>query len=90
MRFKKLLVVIYQNVLKQALGSNEKLKIHEVDFQLRIGDVILLCSDGLYNEVSDEYIKKKMQDGISAESLVSEVLLLNPKDNVSAIVINLI
>ena len=80
----------YQNVLKQALGSNEKLKIHEVDFQLRIGDVILLCSDGLYNEVSDEYIKKKMQDGISAESLVSEVLLLNPKDNVSAIVINLI
>ena len=80
----------YQNVLKQALGSNEKLKIHEVDFQLRIGDVILLCSDGLYNEISDEYIKKKMQDGISAESLVSEVLLLNPKDNVSAIVINLI
>ena len=31
-----------------------------------------------------------MRDGISAESLVSEVLLLNPKDNVSAIVINLI
>ncbi len=80
----------YQNVLKQALGSNEKLNIHEIDFQLQIGDVILLCSDGLYNEVGEEYIKKKMQDGISAESLVSEVLLLNPKDNVSAVVINLI
>ena len=80
----------YQNVLKQALGSNEKLNIHEIDFQLQIGDVILLCSDGLYNEVGEEYIKKKMQDGISAESLVSEVLLLNPKDNVSAIVINLV
>ena len=80
----------YQNVLKQALGSNEKLNIHEIDFQLQIGDVILLCSDGLYNEIGEEYIKKKMQDGISAESLVSEVLLLNPKDNVSAIVINLI
>jgi len=80
----------YQNVLKQALGSNEKLNIHEIDFQLQIGDVILLCSDGLYNEVGEEYIKKKMQDGISAESLVSEVLLLSPKDNVSAIVINLI
>ena len=80
----------YQNVLKQALGSNEKLNIHEMDFQLQIGDVILLCSDGLYNELGEEYIKKKMQDGTSAESLVSEVLLLNPKDNVSAIVINLI
>ena len=33
----------YQNVLKQALGSNEKLNIHEIDFQLQIGDVILLC-----------------------------------------------
>ena len=80
----------YQNVLKQALGSNEKLNIQEIDFQLQIGDVILLCSDGLYNEVGEEYIKKKMQDGTSADTLVSEVLLLNPKDNVSAIVINLI
>jgi len=80
----------YQNVLKQALGSNEKLNIQEIDFQLQIGDVILLCSDGLYNEIGEEYIKKKMQDGTSADTLVSEVLLLNPKDNVSAIVINLI
>ena len=80
----------YQNVLKQALGSNEKLNIHEIDFQLKTGDVILLCSDGLYNEVGEEYLKHKMQDGTSAESLVSEVLLLNPKDNVSAIMINLI
>ena len=30
----------YQNVLKQALGSNEKLNIQEIDFQLQIGDVI--------------------------------------------------
>ena len=80
----------YQNVLKQALGSNEKLNIQEIDFQLKIGDVILLCSDGLYNEVGEEYIKKKMQDGTSADTLVSEVLLLDPKDNVSAIMINLI
>ena len=80
----------YQNVLKQALGSNEELKIQEVDFQLQIGDVVLLCSDGLYNEVGEEYIKKKMQDGTSADTFVGEILLLNPKDNVSGIVINLI
>ena len=80
----------YQNMLKQALGSNDKLKIQIVDFQLQKGDVILLCTDGLYNEISDEYLKKKISDGTSAESLVGEVLLLNPKDNVSAIVINLV
>ena len=49
----------YQNVLKQALGSNEKLNIQEIDFQLQIGDVILLCSDGLYNEVRRGVYKEK-------------------------------
>ena len=80
----------YQNILKQALGSSEKLNIQEIDFKLKVGDVILLCSDGLYNEVGEEYIKKKMQDGTSAESLIGEVLLQDPKDNISAVVINLI
>jgi protein phosphatase len=80
----------YQNVLTQALGSKEKLKIQKKDFQLSSGDVVFLCTDGIYNEVGDEYLKKKLLDGINAESLVGEVLLQNPKDNISAIIINVI
>ena len=34
--------------------------------------------------------KKKLQEGISAETLVSEVLLQEPKDNTTAIIINII
>jgi len=80
----------YQNVLTQALGSKEKLKIQTKDFQLSIGDVVFLCTDGVYNEIGDEYLKNKLMDGITAESLISEVLLQNPKDNISAIIINVI
>ena len=80
----------YQNVLTQALGSKEKRKIQTKDFQLTSGDVVFLCTDGVYNEIGDEYLKNKLMDGVTAESLISEVLLQNPKDNISAIIINVI
>ena len=80
----------YQNVLIQALGTKKKLKIQTKDIHLLKGDVVLLCTDGLYNELGEEYLKKKLQEGISAETLVSEVLLQEPKDNITAIIINII
>ena len=57
------------------------------DFQLAIGDVVFLCTDGVYNEIGDEYLKNKLMDGVTAESLISEVLLQNPKDNIVEAVI---
>ncbi len=54
----------YKNVLKQALGTKDKLDIQKIDFQLNNGDVILLCTDGLYNEFGEEYIKKRLQEGV--------------------------
>ena len=80
----------YKNVLKQALGTKEKLEIQKIDFQLNEGDVVFLCTDGLYNEFGEEYFKKRLQEGVSANTLVGEALLQKPKDNVSAIVINVI
>jgi len=80
----------YQNVLIQALGTKKKLSIQTKDIQLLKGDVVLLCTDGLYNELGEEYLKKKLQEGISAETLISEVLLQEPKDNITAIIINII
>ena len=80
----------YQNVLKQALGTKDKLDVQQIDFQLNKGDVVFLCTDGLYNEFGEEYIKKKLQEGVSADTLVGEALLQKPKDNVSAMVINIL
>jgi len=80
----------YQNVLKQALGTKDKLDIQKVDFQLNNGDVVFLCTDGLYNELGEEYLKKRLQEGVTADTLVGEALFQKPKDNVSGIVINVV
>ena len=50
----------YQNVLLQALGTKKKLSIQTKDIKLFKGDVVLLCTDGLYNELGEEYLKKKI------------------------------
>ena len=78
----------YKNVLKQALGTKDKLDIQKIDFQLNNGDVILLCTDGLYNEFGEEYLKKRLQEGVTADTLVGEALIKIPSDNVSAIIMN--
>ena len=80
----------YQNVLKQALGTKDKLDIQKIDFQLNNGDVVFLCTDGLYNELGEEYLKKRLQEGVTADTLVGEALFQKPKDNVSGIVINVV
>ena len=50
----------FQNVLLQALGTKKKLSIQTKDIKLFKGDVVLLCTDGLYNELGEEYLKKKI------------------------------
>ncbi len=80
----------FNNMLTQALGLGKALEPELIDFQLNIGDVVLLCSDGFYNEVSESYIKRKLSEGVVAESIVKEVLKNDPKDNVSIVIINVV
>ena len=80
----------FNNMLTQALGLGKTLEPELIDFQLNIGDVVLLCSDGFYNEVSESYIKRKLSEGAVADSIVEEVLCNDPKDNVSVVIINIV
>jgi len=80
----------FNNMLTQALGLGKALEPELIDFQLNIGDVVLLCSDGFYNEVSESYIKRKLSEGVVAESIIKEVLNNDPKDNVSIVIINVV
>ena len=77
-----------KNILTQALGTKEMLNIQTRDYRLKKYDTIFLCTDGVCNEISDEYIKNKLGEGISADTLISEILIQEPKDNLSAIIIN--
>ena len=80
----------FNNMLTQALGLGRGLEPECVDFQLNIGDAVLLCSDGFYNEVSESYIKRKLSEGTDADSIVKEVLKNEPKDNVSIAIVNVV
>ena len=80
----------FNNMLTQALGLGKALEPELIDFQLNIGDVVLLCSDGFYNEVSESYIKRKLSEGVIADSIVKEILENDPKDNVSIVIINVV
>jgi PPM family protein phosphatase len=46
----------YRNVLTQAVGIKDDLEISAHDFPLQNGDIVLACSDGLTNMVSDKSI----------------------------------
>ena len=78
-----------ENILTQAVGLTDKINPQLVDYQLSIGDVVLICSDGFYNEVSEVYLKRKLQEGATAEALVNDILANEPRDNVSALIMNI-
>ena len=57
-----------ENVLTAAIGLDEHIEPFFFENNLLAGDRILLCSDGLYNELSDDELIKGM--GVSASHLV--------------------
>ena len=50
-----------RNVITRAIGSEENVDVDIFISDLHINDVVLLCSDGLYNMVSDEEIKNTLR-----------------------------
>ena len=45
-----------RNMLTNALGADSSVEVDIGAFAVRSGDVVLICSDGLYNMISDEDI----------------------------------
>lgn len=77
------------NVITRAVGGGDVLYVDTAVFAPEAGDTYLLCSDGLYNEVAEDSIRRKM--ALSAEEavakLVEEALYNGGRDNVSVIVV---
>ena len=78
------------NVITRAVGAHEDLYVDLNVFSLQIGDILMLCSDGLYNAVNQQTITKLL-DSPSAETtvkgLIAKALENGASDNVSVIVI---
>jgi protein phosphatase len=78
------------NVITRALGGDDSLELDAVGADLADGDVFLLCSDGLTNEVSEAAIVQALMPGscrLAAEALVEMALERGGHDNITAVVV---
>lgn len=79
-----------RNVITRAIGTSEDVYIDYDLFSVQVGDVFLLCSDGLYNSVGREVIEEMLDDGAPDETvndLLGEALRNGASDNVSLVVV---
>lgn len=80
----------HANVITRAVGVEADVMIDLNVFNTQIGDVFVLCSDGLYNTVSNEQMSAILQQNepqAAAEALLAAALDAGAPDNVSVIVI---
>jgi protein phosphatase len=80
-----------RNMITQALGSPQPLRVVLSRLVLRRGDRLLCCSDGLHGEVSDALIQAVMVQGLSPrrslELLVEEALAHGGRDNITGVIL---
>jgi PPM family protein phosphatase len=75
--------------LTRSVGSSPFLRVDLVKDKVNIGDSFILCSDGLWSELSDDVIREALLEndiGKSLEQLVGLVLTAGAPDNITAIV----
>lgn len=79
-----------RNLITRAIGAADILELEEQTIEVKDGDMFLLCSDGLSNEVSEEDMRRTLITGNcrhAAESLVDLALENGGRDNVSVVVV---
>lgn len=82
-----------RNMITQALGSPQPLRVALSRLVLRRGDQLLCCSDGLHGEVSDAHIQEVLGQNLSPrrslELLLEEAIARGARDNVTGVVLTL-
>ena len=80
-----------RNVITRALGSEANVEPDFYEINLAPGDMLILCSDGLSNIVSDEemldYAVEYPEPEILCRALMSKALNRGARDNVTVVVI---
>ena len=81
-----------RNIVTQCLGQGEQaLEVGRVQGSLAPGELLLLCSDGLTGELTDEQIQDVCAGAATLDELVKELIglanRLGGKDNISCIVL---
>jgi len=78
------------NLITRALGAEDRLEIDRATVEVVDGDVFLLCSDGLSNEVSELAIEQALLPGNcvqASQTLIELALQRGGRDNITAVVV---
>ena len=78
-----------QHMITRAVGATDLLELDDDVIEVADGDVFLLCSDGLSNEVSEDDMLAVMSNAACAnacEELVDMALARGGRDNITAVV----
>lgn len=78
------------NVITRAVGAHSELDLEVRSFNLELGDVFLLCTDGLNKVIDDLQIQQILIHQPlenAAEVLIQHALTAQARDNVTAIVV---
>jgi len=82
----------HRSILSRALGTEPLARIDEFEVDLRAGDVLLLCSDGLSGPVPAEIIREalgRVDPDDAAAMLIAEARKRGGPDNITAVVLRL-
>ncbi len=80
-----------KNIITRAVGAEDEIEVDFFQVQLKQGDIVLMCSDGLTNMIEDEEIRMILhgqRDLVEkAESLVNAANNNGGKDNIAVVLI---
>jgi protein phosphatase len=79
-----------RNAITRAVGAHDELALDEDTLEVHDGDIFLLCSDGLSNEVTEHDMRNALVSGDcrqAAEALMNLALMRGGHDNISIVVV---
>ncbi len=83
-----------RNIVTRALGLSGDVDIDVFDLEIEHGDRLLLCSDGLFNEINEDAIADRLAAVADPEEAASELVELAVKsggrDNVSVVLLDIV
>ena len=80
-----------KNIITRAIGTEPEVEPDYFEFTLQTSDVLLMCSDGLSNTITDEelldYTAQYADPEQLCRALMSKALSLGAKDNVTVVAV---
>jgi serine/threonine protein phosphatase PrpC len=81
-----------RNVLTNVLGARDSVDVHLIERTLNVGDVLLLCTDGVHNVLAPEGLREILTSNPdcerAAQALIDTALDRGSRDNVTALVVH--